>query len=214
MTLNLTLLQGEDSVTAADETASAFFCFYSAGTFANGTATKARFPGKLYMGITPSIKFIPGADTLDVETGDAVNADAATFVEMAKPPNLNLPGLYTSLDNVPALQAALTARGIGRNRYYLFQADWDDKDSIPAGVDIAQWANTTAYDKDVAYAYVFKAYAPPPPPVVVKGTQDGWRWCRKCGSLFWPGKPDVCAAGSVHDGSTSYDYSLPYERST
>lgn len=214
MTLNTTLLQGEDSVNAALETASAFLCFYSAGSFANGTATKAKFPGKLYMGITPSIAEIPGADTLDIENGDATNADAPTFVDMAKPPNLNLPGLYTSLSNVPALQAVLTAKGIKRDQYYLFQADWDDKDSVPAGADIAQYENTVPYDKDVAYAYVFNAYAPAPPPAIVHGNQAGWLWCRKCGSLYWPSLKDVCAAGGKHDGTTSFNYSLPFTRTT
>jgi hypothetical protein len=165
-----TVLQGEDSVTASAESAAAFYCFYSAGGFANGTATKAKFPGKLYMGITPTVSDIAGADTLDIENGDATNEDAVTFVKNAKPPNLNLPTLYTSESNVAALKSTLTAAGIARSRYYLFQADWNDKDSVPAGVDIAQYENTVPYDKDVAYSYVFKALNAPVKTVPAKQT--------------------------------------------
>jgi hypothetical protein len=163
---NTTLLQGEDSVTASAESTAAFYCFYSAGGFANGTASKADHPGKLYMGITPTVSDIAGADTLDIENGDATNEDAVTFVKTAKPPNLNLPTLYTSESNVNALMNVLATAGVKRSEYYLFQADWNDKDSIPAGVDIAQYENTVPYDKDVAYAYVFKAYNTPVKPTV------------------------------------------------
>jgi hypothetical protein len=155
---NLTLLQGEDSVTASAESSAAFYCFYSAGGFSNGTATKADHPGKLYIGITPTVSDIAGADCLDIENGDAVNEDAITFVKEAKPPNLNLPTLYTSESNVNALINTLTTAGVKRSEYYLFQADWDDKDSVPSGCDLAQYENTVPYDKDVAYAYIFKAY--------------------------------------------------------
>jgi hypothetical protein len=208
----MTILQGEDSVNAALETNSDFLCFYSAGSFANGTATKAKFPGKLYMGITPSVSEIPGADTLDIENGDATPAQAPTFVINAKPPNLNLPGLYASESNIAAVVSACSNAGIPRSHYYLFQADWNDKDSIPAGIDIAQYENTVPYDKDVAYSYVFKALnTPPKPPAPTSGNQVGWAWCNRCASLFWAAsKANVCPAGGKHVGTGSYHYVLPW----
>ncbi len=43
----------------------------------------------------------------------------------------------------------------------------------------------------------------------ITGTQDGWRWCRKCQGLFFSGNPgSVCPAGSAHDDSASGHYAL------
>lgn len=159
---NTTLLQGADSVNAPEEPNNlAFFVFYTAGDFANGTATKADHPGKLYLGLTPTISDIAGADGIDCEYGDATNGEVATFIRNAKPVSTNLPVVYTSESNVSALQSVLKSNGINRSQYYLFQADWDGVDTIPSGCDLVQYADPGSYDKDVAYAYVFKAYNTP-----------------------------------------------------
>jgi hypothetical protein len=213
-------LQGYDSVSASgmpDD--GAFYCFYSAGAFANGTAVKADHPSKLYLGITPTLSNVAGADCLDIENGDATPADAPSFVKSAQPPNLNLPALYASESNIAAINSACSAAGISRDKYYLFQADWNDADSLPAGVDIAQYENTPEYDKDIAASYVFKGSTPPipptppkPPVVVTSGTQEGWSWCIKCGSLYWPtSAQNVCAAGGKHANTGSFTYSLDYK---
>lgn len=157
----MTVLQGEDSTTATTETNSDFFCYYSEGDYeAASIAVKTKFPGKKYVGITTNYANITGADVLDVENGAASVEDAADFVKNAKPPNLNLPTIYIEQSNISALESTLTSGGIKRAEYYIFQADWDDKDTVPAGVDMAQYENTAAYDKDVANAYVFKPEFP------------------------------------------------------
>jgi hypothetical protein len=40
--------------------------------------------------------------------------------------------------------------------------------------------------------------------------QNNWRFCQKCYSLFWYGRPDngVCPAGDEHDASGSGNYYL------
>jgi len=209
-----TVLQGADSVNAPDEPNDlAFFVFYTAGTYANGTATKADHPGKLYLGLTPTISDIAGADGCDCEAGDLTNAEVATFIKNAKPVNTNLPVVYTSESNFAAMQDDLTAAGVKRSQYYYFQALWNGVDAIPSGCDLAQYADPGSYDKDVAYAYIFKGYVVPPPPTppVVKGAQTGWKWCIKCGVLVWPASAhNVCAAGGKHDVTGSYTYTLPF----
>lgn len=41
--------------------------------------------------------------------------------------------------------------------------------------------------------------------------QDNWRFCNKCFSLWWNGRPDNghCAAGGAHDGTGSWNFYLP-----
>ena len=163
MTIDTTVLAGADSVNApAEPNGLAFFVFYTAGAYANGTATKQDHPGKLYLGLTPTISDIEGADGCDCEAGDLTVAEVATFIREAKPVNTNLPVVYISESGVAGLQAHLTSVGITRSDYYLFQADWDGVGSIPAGCDLAQYQDVGTFDRDSAYAYVFKAYAEGP----------------------------------------------------
>ena len=206
----MTTLVGYDSVTAdAMPDNGDFYCFYSTGSFANGTAVKADHPDKKYIGITPTISDIAGADCLDIENGDATPADAPTFVKNADPSSLNLPMLYASESNVAAVISACTAAGIARDKYYIFQALWNGVAAVPAGVDAAQYQNTPGYDNDIALSYVFKGSTPTP--VVTTGTQRGWAWCTKCAGLFFPNSSkDACPAGGKHDGNGSYDYSLEF----
>lgn len=150
------LLQGEDSVNASGETASDFYCFYTDGNYANGTVTIALFPGKSYVGITVTASSIDGADVFDIENGDGTPEQAPYFVSNARPPNLNLPTLYANMSTMPAVRLALTQAGIPRTSYYLWQADWNNRDAVPAGYDMAQWQNTVPFDRDVAYDYVFR----------------------------------------------------------
>lgn len=41
--------------------------------------------------------------------------------------------------------------------------------------------------------------------------QDNWRFCDKCCSLWWNGRPDKghCPAGGAHQGSGSWNFYLP-----
>jgi len=41
--------------------------------------------------------------------------------------------------------------------------------------------------------------------------QDNWRFCNKCFSLWWNGRPDngSCPAGGAHEGSGSWNFYLP-----
>ena len=54
------------------------------------------------------------ADCLDIEKGDATNAEAAAWVKRQWARGVKRPKLYTSVSNWPALAAALGAAGIKR----------------------------------------------------------------------------------------------------
>lgn len=72
------------------------------------------------------------ARCLDVETGDATNAQAAAWVKRQHARGQPRPILYTSVSNWPALQAALKAGGVsrgipGRRRYRRWSAHYTGK---------------------------------------------------------------------------------------
>jgi hypothetical protein len=62
--------------------------------------------------------------------------------------------------------------------------------------------NTTLYTKD--------GYAMPQFPGAADATQNNWRFCNKCYSLWWNGMPDNghCPGGGAHSGSGSWDFYL------
>lgn len=41
--------------------------------------------------------------------------------------------------------------------------------------------------------------------------QDNWRFCNKCYTLWWNGRPDNghCPAGGAHEGTGSWNFYLP-----
>lgn len=162
--LQAKVLKGEDSVNAAAELPGLdVYCFYTDGRFANGTATKQRFPGKKYVGITPfNADF---ADCQDIETGDATPADFPAFVRNSKHPNIDKPMAYASLNVMPEVIKAAQDAGIPRSAYYLFVAEWTGVGHIPAGYDATQYASNSGFDSDLFYDYVFGTPVPSPPPV-------------------------------------------------
>jgi hypothetical protein len=158
-------VSGEDSVNPAGLLpGNQVYAGYGAGTFADMTQIKSRFPGKKYLEITP---FVGPGDCLDVETGDATPADAKPFIEQWNPVNTNKPVIYANMSTMPAVKAALV--GILRSRYYLWVALWDGNPAIPPGYDGKQYASVSGYDSntfdDVMWATEPVTYpiAPAPP---------------------------------------------------
>jgi hypothetical protein len=45
----------------------------------------------------------------------------------------------------------------------------------------------------------------------INTSQDNWRFCNKCYSLWWNGRSDNgnCAEGGAHEGSGSWNFHLP-----
>lgn len=64
------------------------------------------------------------AETLDVEAGDAVNADAPTWVRRQIARGVKKPVVYTSVSNAAALLATLQSAGISRDQVRLWTAHY------------------------------------------------------------------------------------------
>lgn len=64
------------------------------------------------------------ADCLDVEKGDATNAQAAEWVKRQHARGLRHPKVYTSISNWPSLDATLDAAGLVRHRPYHHVLFW------------------------------------------------------------------------------------------
>lgn len=68
------------------------------------------------------------ADCLDVESGDAVNSQAAAWVKRQIARGVKRPVVYTSVSNAPALLAALKQAGIKRPQIRLWTAHYTFKE--------------------------------------------------------------------------------------
>lgn len=157
--VDTTLLQGADAIYASSLPSGKDWYLYYTTSWpdADEAAVRAAFPGKKYLGLSQEEGVIPeGTDGFDMENGAWTAAGVAQHLSGVSPVNTNLPVIYCSSDAV----SEITAAGVDRSSYYLFQADWDDSDSVAPGADLSQYESGASYDYDVAYAYVFKSPAP------------------------------------------------------
>lgn len=114
------------------------------------------------------------ADALDVESGDATDAQAPAWVQRELSLGHWRPCVYTSVANAPALLAALAAAGIGRSQIRLWTAHYtyvahicDQSCGLPPGMvaDGTQWTDASGgqnLDESTIAADFFAS--PPPPP--------------------------------------------------
>src|SRR6266487_4563491 len=72
------------------------------------------------------------AQCLDVEPGDATNADAPAWVKRQIARGVYRPVVYTSLSNVNALLRALAAAGISRPQVRLWTAHYTGREHLCA----------------------------------------------------------------------------------
>ena len=114
-----------DSVTISEIPAdAAAVAGYVGGNWPTFPSLEAAFPRALRVSI--AINVTEDADVLDVETGDATNADAPAWVkrQLAKGTK---PTVYTSLANAMPLRAVLQKAGIASWRYRLWTAHYTDR---------------------------------------------------------------------------------------
>ena len=89
------------------------------------------------------------ADVLDVEQGDAVNADAPAWVKRQLARGVKRPVVYTSLANANALLYELNRGGVSRSQVRLWTAHYTHKAhrcSASCGFGFAGEADATQYD--------------------------------------------------------------------
>lgn len=138
-----------DSVTpgAIPATAEAF-AGYVGGNWPNFGPLSQQHPAahKLSIAIASS----EDADCLDVEPGDATNAEAAAWVRRQQARGVKRPCLYTSVSNWPALLKALKAAGISRKQIRIWSAhytykqhrcNWTCGFGFVERADATQWTN-------------------------------------------------------------------------
>src|ERR1700742_5026895 len=101
---------------------------YADGIYANPTAIRARFPNAHIIDIAVSASV--DATCLDIETGDATNSQAVTWVKRQHSRGLKLPIVYTSAGNAQALINTLAGNGIARDTYVLWSAHYTNRSHI------------------------------------------------------------------------------------
>jgi hypothetical protein len=97
---------------------------YVDGLFANLTAIKRRFAGSGAHFLSIAVFASDDADCLDIEAGDATNAQAPGWVNRRLTGGAFRPCLYTSVSNVDALMTTLNETGISRAEIRLWSAHY------------------------------------------------------------------------------------------
>lgn len=176
-----TVLTGQDSVTASSLTrGKAVYAGYLNGSFANLT-TIANRVGSDPIIVSVSPNGANGARAIDIESGDAVPADAPRFWHNSNhggtgygQKDSGIPVFYTSAGDLQAVINELAWAGITRDKYLLWSAHWIGYHICGESVcgypqaDATQYADSGPYDNDAWYSYCFTGStstttAPPTP---------------------------------------------------
>lgn len=145
---------------------------YADGIYANLTAIRARFPNAHILDI--AVRSSVNATCLDVESGDATNAQAVGWVKAQHARGLVKPIVYTSAGNAQALINELANNGIARDTYLLWTAHYSGKSHICAktgcgypnadGTQFTDRAMGRSLDESVVSDAFFGANKPTAPP--------------------------------------------------
>lgn len=101
--------------------ADAYACYID-GWYKNAPAVQARFPGKPI--VTIAVRSADDADCLDVETGDASNADVYAWLKRQLARGVYRPVIYTSAGNIDKLMLTMAANHFDRSQYRLWSAHY------------------------------------------------------------------------------------------
>ena len=95
---------------------------YVGGRWPTFSRLRSMFPSAKRVSIAVSAS--EDADILDIEAGDATNAEAASWFIRQRKQGAKRPGFYTSVSNVPALMGVLARAGVGRGDFRLWTAHY------------------------------------------------------------------------------------------
>jgi hypothetical protein len=162
------------------------------------------------------------ADMYDVETGALTPAQVPSLIQSARTARLSgngrrNPGVYVNQSNKTAVVNELVAASL--TNVPLWVADYDltvdeattllQASSGPYPIVGYQYSDAGYFDEDVWLTSWVDA-------VSMVGVQYGWAYCRLCKGMFY--LPDVktsrCPTGGLHDGSTTYNYGIPFRANT
>lgn len=146
---------------------------------------------------------------------------AWTSYTTARRPGQRTPAVYCNMSTVTAAVNALAGAGIthGVNLWVageMPQAAAEklvDNASGPFPVIGVQYQFLSLFDvSTVSDTWLRTVSGKPAAPPAGPGTQQSWRWCRKCQGLFYSTTKvgGVCPAGGSHDGTQSHNYNLGY----
>lgn len=141
------------------------YAAYADGRYENVAAVRKRFPKANILLIDVRGSYRNG-DVLDVEKGDATNADAVGWFRARKGhTHTPKPVLYTSASNVAPLEATLKKAGIGRDEYFIWSAHYTGKAHICSPkecgypkADGTQWTSKAmgrSLDQSLMQDYIF-----------------------------------------------------------
>lgn len=120
---------------------------YVNGSFLTFPSLRALFPKARRVSI--AVNSTVDAHFLDIEPGDATNADAPGWFDRHDHQKYGKAGFYTSASNVAALIQTLADHGIARNEYIIWSAHYNERRHIcspdvcgfPAA-QATQWTST------------------------------------------------------------------------
>jgi hypothetical protein len=173
-----TLFMFDDVNVSLIPTTAQFVAYYTDGTYANFTAMKARVPNAHFLGIAVASSYTTSdARALDVEAGDATNAQAVTWTKIKLAAGVK-PVLYTSAGNAQALINALAENGVTRSEYFLWSAHYTGtahicgSDNYPVA-DATQYTDTASGvsldESEISTAFEEGVFGVSPVPPVVSG---------------------------------------------
>lgn len=112
-----------DSITVSQLPATAqAYAGYVGGNWPTFATLEAKFPHALLLSI--AVNSSEDAMCIDVEKGDATNADVYSWFVRQQRRRVWRPALYTSVSNVDALVRTMTANGFSRAEYRLWSAHY------------------------------------------------------------------------------------------
>jgi hypothetical protein len=112
-----------DDIAVGLEPPGAFaYAGYVDGLFANMAELEQQFPGAHFLDI--AVFPWDNATALDVEAGDATNADVYGWFNRQLARKVYRPVIYTEASNAAAMQATMAANGFKRSQYRLWTAHY------------------------------------------------------------------------------------------
>jgi hypothetical protein len=152
---------------------------YTSGKWPTYNALVTRFPKAHHLSI--AINAHEYARCLDVENGDATNAEAPGWFKNYAQKSAALPAIfYSSFSNIAALVKVLANAGIPRSAYLIWSADYfEGAPRIDPGCDATQyWDKALGRNLDVSLCLdKFFGAEPAPKPVNTWQPGDEHNWC-------------------------------------
>lgn len=153
---------------------------YVDGRFRNVDQVRAKFPHAQIL--TIAVFAQDDAECLDVEPGDATRADIFRWFKRQQARGVHRPVIYSSVVNIDAIVATMTANGFHRDSYRLWSAHYGQGKHIcgPStckltrvqcdGTQFTNHALARSLDESVLLPGFFGA--PPPAPAPAPGTEE------------------------------------------